>query len=153
MGARKFKPQNRLANVLNGGGMTAEELIRAAEARVTALQPTVQNYVAERLKLILRFATVSDDVLFSECQDLGREAMAVAEVAGAGGMETVGEIARGISAMIDSLKTNGVWHTEALRVHLNALLLVSQSRSADPSEGQLILQRLQQMRTALEISE
>ena len=150
--ARIFKPENRLAQAM-GGGQTAADLIAAADARIAALQPAVRSYVDEHLKRILRYATASEDVLFSECRELGRDALAVAEVAGAAGLETIGEITRGINAMVQSLTARGIWHTGALRLHLSALALVSQAQNQGAGDNSVMLNQLHAMRASLGIDE
>ncbi len=151
---RIFTPENRLASILHSReAPTGAELVTAAESRVDDLRGVILSYVAAKQKEIAAYAALGDDVLFAECRTLGDTALNVAEVAGAAGLEAVGEIARGISAMIDSLKTCGIWHTAALRLHINALGLIDQVSGADPAAGALVLKRLQAMREAIGIVE
>ena len=152
--ARVFTPENRLAKTFGTtAGCSAPELIAAAEVRVTALRPAIRAHVSQKLEAILRYASEGDDVLFAESCNLGEAALSIAEVAGAAGLETVGEIARGISAMVENLVTRGVWHTDALRLHIQALSLTSQTSDDASSENRLMLERLQTMRKVLDVAE
>lgn len=152
--ARIFTPENRLADVLQSlEGPTAEELIADAESRVSALGEAIRAYVAEKLEEIRVFAERGEEELFAECRTLGGAALDVAEVAGAAGMEAVGEVARGISAMVDNLVTSGVWHTDALRLHLDALALVNRGGGGLDDESEVILRRLRGMREAVGVVE
>lgn len=150
---RIFTPENRLAKILQTlDGCTRSELIAEAEARVAALRGPIRAFVAEKLQEVLAFCSYSEDLLFAECRTLGDLTLDIAEVAGAGGMEAIGEVARGISAMVDSLLSDGVWHTDALRLHLDALVLLGQEgRSA--AEDDVILERLRRMRRAIKVVE
>jgi hypothetical protein len=152
--ARIFTPENRLAKILlTLDAPDADDLVMEAEARVGRLSDGIRAYVASKLDEIMGYATQGEDVLFAECRTLGAAALNVAEVAGAARLETVGDIARGISAMVDNLITSGVWHTEALRLHLKALVLVNQGDGGRTPANQQILARLRSMREAIGIVE
>lgn len=152
--ARIFTPENRLAKILQTlDGPTTSELVADADARVSKLAGAIRSYVEEKLDAILAFAEQGEDVLFAECRTLSEVSLNVAEVAGAAGMEAIGEVARGITAMVDSLVTNGVWHSDALKLHLNALALVNQAGGKLTEENQVILTRLKGMREAVGVNE
>lgn len=152
--ARIFTPENRLAKILDSlDGPTAAELVMEAEGRVAQLSEAIHLYVEEKLKQILAFAEEGEEVLFAECQTLSSAALNVAEVAGAADMEAIGEVARGISAMVDGLVTSGVWHSDALKLHLDALALVNQAGGRLTDENKVILARLRGMREAVGVAE
>lgn len=145
---------NPLAGAVDAAtGVAARELVAEAAARVSALRPAIRHYVSLRLREILALSNESDEMLFAESRMLGDAALAVAETAGAAGMETVGEIARGISAMVENLLARGAWHSDALRLHIQALSLASQAADGDAPEDRLMLDRLQAMRKVLDIAE
>ena len=149
MSARVFTPENRLAKVLASlEGQTAAQLVDAAQLRVTRLEGVIRDYVGEKLAHLLGYARMGEEALFAESRELGAHANDIADVASAGGLHAVGEVARGISAMIDSLVRHGVWHTDALRLHLDALALLNHS-DGDATDGDLILSRLRSMRSAI----
>lgn len=145
---------NPLASAVDAAtGDTTRELVADAVARVSALSPVIRRYVSLRLQEILALSGASDEILFAESRRLGDAALAVAETAGAAGLQTVGEIARGISAMVDNLLTRGAWHSDALRLHIQALSLASQAADGDSPEDRLMLDRLHAMRKVLDVVE
>lgn len=152
--ARIFTPENRLAQILdNLDAPTAAELVAEAEGRASKLSVAIRAYVEEKLADIMAFATQGEEVLFAECQTLSTAALNVAEVAGAAEMEAIGEVARGISAMVEGLVTGGVWHSDALKLHLDALALVTQAGGRLTDENKVILARLRGMREAVGVAE
>lgn len=152
--ARIFTPENRLARMLSSlRGDMPEQLILDAEARVGLLQDAIRAYVRDRLSLIIAFAGLDEETLFARCQELGAMARDVAEVAGAGGLDAIGAAAGGINAMVESLVDRGVWHTDALKLHLEALTLLSQGRDPGQDQVKAITSQLLTMRRAIGISE
>ncbi len=148
--ARIFTPENRLAGFLDSlGGTATDVLVENAEHRVEAMVEGIREFVAEKLLLILPFAEEDDQVLFAECRTLAETATQIAEVAAAGKLHSIGEIALGISAMVNGLLTVGVWHSEALRVHIRALELVARARPPADRKEDPIVENLRQMRTAI----
>lgn len=152
--ARVFTPENRLGKILHSlGGPTAGEMVAEAERRVEALADTIRTFVAAKVKLILPFAEQDDDVLFAECRTLGDTAVQIAEVAAAAKLGAVGEVARGIANMVDGLLACGVWHGEALRVHIRALKLVAEPQGRPASNDEAIVDRLREMRMSIGLGE
>ncbi|MDP1737918.1 MAG: hypothetical protein Q8L23_10810 [Caulobacter sp.] len=152
--ARIFTPENRLARVLSSlQGATAEQLVANAEARVAGLETAIRAYVQDRLTPIMAYADLDEAALFARCQDLGAMSLDISEVAAAGGMVTIGEAARGISAMVEGLLDRGVWHTDALKLHLDALALLSQTPSPGAAQVKAIMDQLLTMRRSIGISE
>ena len=153
MKARIFTPENRLASTLatRPDSPTIGALTQAAEARAANLKDSIRTFVGDKVRAILRFAEASDDELFADCRQLGEDAQHVAEVAAAAGLDEVGEICLGVSAMVDALTRSGIWHSDALRVHLHALLLTQQSKSA--TNPAAVLGRLKTMRASLGVSD
>jgi len=154
MSARAIMPENRLARALRpAGGLDARELIAQAEARIELLRPSIRAHVQEMVGEIAPFARQDDDSLFAGRRRLGAAALSVAEVAGAAGMVSVGEIARGLSAMLNSILAKGIWHTDPLRLHIHALALAMQAGDDACPQTQLMLARLSQMRKVLDVAE
>lgn len=151
---RIFTPENRLAQVLRPeDGATAASLIAEADARVAALADSIRAFVADRIALIGPYADRSDDELLAGCRDIGGSAMNIAEVAEAAGLDTVGAVARGVCLMHDGLINLGVWHTEALRIHLRALRLVGGPDGPTDEEGRRIVDDLLVLRQSLGLPE
>lgn len=152
MAVKIYKPENRLANTITRrDAPTMGELAKAAETRVEALKPPIRTFVEDKVRAIVAQAAATDDALFAECRPLGDQARDVAEVAGAAGMDAIGEVCLGISAMVDGWTRQGLWRVDALRVHLHALTLVNQSTSEDNTKA--VLDRLKLMRRALGITD
>lgn len=152
--ARIFTPENRLAGVLSSlQGVAPERLVADAEARVARLETAIRAYVGDRLTPIMAFADLSEAALFAGCQELGAMSLDISEVAAAGGMVAIGEAARGISAMVEGLLDRGVWHTDALKLHLDALVLLSQTPSPGATQVKAIMDQLLTMRRSIGISE
>ena len=152
MSVKIYKPENRLAKTMpRPGAPTKGELTKAAETRVETLKPPIRSFVEAKVRTIVGQTTASDDQLFSECRALGDQARDVAEVAGAAGMEAIGEVCLGISAMVDGWTRQGIWRVDALRVHLHALTLVNQSTSEDNTKS--VLERLKLMRRSIGIND
>jgi hypothetical protein len=151
--ARVFDVDNRLAKVLcNLGGEVAAKLIAQAEAEVAKLHALIRAYVSEEVAAILIYSGAGDDVLLADCERLCRHALNVAEVAGAAELTGLGEVAGGINALIENLKSTGLWHTEALRLHLRAMMLLSQD-AIDPAGEGVVLEQLRTMRRAIGVQE
>ena len=64
----------------------------------------------------------------------------------AAGRAATGEAARGIHAVIDAMTRHGVWHTEALKLHLDALAVLGGDAEPDQAVIDQMLSRLQDMR-------
>ena len=151
---RTIFPYNRLSGAVDTlEGESPQKLVSDAGQLVIAMRPHIRSYVAAKVANLSRFATETDEVLLAEGRTIGAITLAIAEVAGAGGMQTIGEIARGTSALVDSLLHKGGWHSTAVRIHLQSLTLASQSQTDDEPAERLMLDRLQIMRKVLAVSE
>lgn len=154
MSARVFTPENRLASALSSlEAPTLSELANDAEARLARLEGAIRLYVHEKLREIAEYAAKPEEELFAECRSLANHALEVAEVASAGGLAAIGEVARGIKAMVDSLITGGVWHTDALRLHISVITVLNQQVGEGEPDDELVLSRLRNMRRALGVAE
>jgi hypothetical protein len=97
---------------------------------------------------IIAFAACSEEDLFAESSKLGRHALNVADIAGAAGLKTIGEVANGINSLLQNLSSSGLWHSEALRLHLNAMALINEGSAGAQAEA-VVLERLRAMRRAI----
>ena len=144
---RIFYPENRLAPIIGDGrDATGDALEKAAESRVAALKDSILAYVALQLSVFSELARAADEDLFAECRRLESAALGICEVAGAAGLSDMGEAARGVNAMISALTTHGVWHTDALRLHMHAVAMFATEPAPSGEEAKKILSRLQTMR-------
>lgn len=149
-----FMPENRLADIIGGpDDPTAASLVRDAETRVFALRDQIRQYVAEQHAILAERADAPEELIFADCQQIAHAARSISDVAGAAGMETLGEAARGIFALINALGCKGVWHTDALKLHVDALALFNSDAPPGNSDSVQILKRLRAMRDWLGVVE
>lgn len=149
---RVFSLVNRLAKVIDAPNAQPQEvLISKANANVEELGDAFRTHIRAKVSEILAYADQGDDVLHAEREGLGRAALSVAEIAGAANMEAVGEVSRGISAMLSDLASGG-WRSDALLVHIRSLGLVSQL-GPPTAPDLLVLDRLAAMRKAIGVVE
>jgi hypothetical protein len=152
--ARVFDVENPLAKVIcTLGGELPAKLVETADREVAKLHSIIRDYVRDEVAAILIYSSAGEDLLFADSERLGQHALNVAEVAGAAGLDGIGEIAAGINSLIENLRESGLWRPEALRLHLDALTLVSQGGAIDRSGEGLVLRRLRAMRQAIGVQE
>jgi len=148
--ARIYAVKNRISEaLLSKDGPTADSLVSDADGRVARLAGRIGAFVDGKVEHLSHWAEMPEDALFSGCQAIGEPAMNIAEVAEAAGLDAVGSVARGLCVMVDGLVSRGIWHTDALRVHLRALVVVhAQSGKQDP-DNLRIVEELRALRAAL----
>jgi uncharacterized protein YnzC (UPF0291/DUF896 family) len=151
---KTFNPANRLAQILEGSeGVSFEEMVAASEVRVEDLLPGLRESVREKINAITVIHDEGEDSLFARSQEVGDLAMNIAEVAGAARLPALGEVARGICAMIESLLSAGVWHTDGLNLHIMSLTLLSAGKPLPADEVRKMLKQLREMRRAIGVLE
>jgi hypothetical protein len=154
MPVKVFLPENRLADFVGVvDGVLPNELVSAAEARVEDMRESLEEVIAATLEEMLALGMQPEELVFADCREISRLALEIAEIAGAAGMTSIGEAARGVRIMIDSLFLGGVWHSDALRLHFEALQLLSSEPRPGPDEETAILARLQRMRQRVGVRE
>ena len=150
---RIFMPANRLAKTLDSpAGVDFHRLVDAAERRVAALAVTIRPYVAEQIARLEAIQREGEESMFGRCREIGEAAMNIAELAGAAGRAPAGDVARGIRAMADNLSYSGLWHSDALALHISALPLLNDP-DLPAKEARIVVGRLHQMRKALKVVE
>lgn len=149
-----FTPENRLAKVIGGmGDATAEELAKNAEGRVRALRPVIRKRVQEIAEELALLSERPETEIFAECKALGDKALEICEIAGAADLQAIGDAARGVHALIDALFTAGVWHTEALKLHVESLMVLNGDPPPPAEAARQMLARLRGMREWLGVPE
>ena len=147
-------PANRLAQILEGSdGVSFEEMVAASEVRVENLLPSLRESVREKIDAITEIYEDGEESLFSRSQEVGDLAMNIAEIAGAARLPALGEVARGICAMIESLLSAGVWHTDGLHLHIMSLTLLSAGKPLPADEVSRMLNQLREMRRSIGVFE
>lgn len=153
--AEIFMPENRLGAILGGASdPTSARLTKAAERRVDTLQSGLRLHVAGNMQIVRALARQSDETLLAESHALGDAAQAICEVAGAAGLYALGEAARGVFMMVAAHAAQGIWRPEALKVHMNAMIMIDAEPDPDAASGRhaLILEELQGLRTRIGIA-
>lgn len=148
-----FAPDNRLATILDPQGAPFGELVAAADERLDALGDQIRAFVAAETERMLAIHELGEEEMFGRARELGERASAVAEVAGAAGLDDVGEVANGIYAMVEGLLESGVWHSDALGLHLSVLRLMSSETPLEAKAREATLARLRVMRTRVGVEE
>ena len=153
--AEIFMPENRLGAIIgDAADPTTSRLARAAELRVDTLKAGLLLHVASHMQIIRRLARQSDDVALLDCGELGEAAQAICEVAGAAGLYALGEAARGVFIMVAAQGVQGLWRPEALKAHLNAMVMIDGEPDPDHMSGRhaTILEELLALRTKIGIA-
>ncbi len=149
-----FWAENRLAKILpKVGGAAFEDLVAASEARVALLADKIREHVSAQVAQIVKIHDMGEEEMFAQCIEIGDAAMNIAETAGAAELQPVGEAARGIRAMVDSLVSSGVWHSDALALHITSLALLNGPTPPSAKETKAILKRLHDLRAAIGVAE
>ncbi len=149
-----FTPENRLADVIcDPEAPTAASMVRDAEGRVWAMRDQIRAHVSQQHAILTERAKGSEAEIFADCQQIAEAARAISDVAGAADLEALGEAARGIYALINALGCKGVWHTDALRLHVNALALFNSDSPPSRGDAAQILKRLRAMREWIGVPE
>jgi hypothetical protein len=142
-----FTPENRLADIVGeSDDPTVASLVRDAENRVFGLRDQIRRHVAEQHAVLARLAHAPEEEIFADCHKIAAAARGISDVAGAADMEAVGEAARGIFALINALGCKGVWHTDALKLHVTALALLNSDTPPSRGDAVQILKKLKAMR-------
>jgi hypothetical protein len=149
-----FLPHNRLAKIVDSpDGVAFDKLVADSERRASLMAVSIRAYVSEQIALIVDIYDQGEEILFARCVEVSDAALHIAEIAAAAGSPDLGEAARGIRAMVDSLVNAGVWHTDALELHITSLELFSGSSAPGREEADRILERLQVMRRSIGVIE
>jgi hypothetical protein len=125
---------------------TAEDLAQNAERRVATLKSSLRSHVAGQVRIIAAMSNLSEETVFAQSTALGNAALAICEIAGAAEMAPLGEAARGIYILMEAQKSQGVWHTDALRLHINALMMFDKDPDISTATAEGILAELKTLR-------
>lgn len=145
-----FVPSNSLGRILGApDGKTFEELVAAAEANVERLQPLGLSILRDKVRELVVLCERPEDIVFGDSPEVARIAMHVAEDADQVGDADIAQTARGVCAMMDALFDDGVWHSEALEVHVQALKVLASPLPLSQSQKITIQRELFQMRQSI----
>ena len=152
--ARIFRPENRLAAIFGTlRDPTVEELESSAQTNLDGMRDRIRAFAIEQLKVVSTLADEPEEVIFAECRTMSNAALAISEVAGAAGLEDLGGAALGLHIMIDALFTQGIWHTDALRLHVETLAMLAANPDLSQTEASKVLNQMQMMRNLIGVVE
>lgn len=144
-----FVPRNRLASILTGpGGKPFAEHVECAREAVQEITPALVGSIEGDVRTLIRLCRQEEAELFGHCREIGWLALKVVETARLGGRPALAEAAKGVWEMIDALSMRGVWHTEALRLHVDALNALTPA-AANGEAGQAMADALLRLRERL----
>lgn len=144
-----FNPRNRLSHILTATDRSGfVDHVRHAEQALGHLTPAMAKALDEQIQSLDRLCRGEEAEVFVACRDIGLAALTVVESARLAGRPDVADTAEGVWEMIDALSTRGVWHTDALRVHADALIALS-SDTVPSDQSATIISELRRLRLAI----
>lgn len=145
-----FVPRNRLSKILSSLNRKAfAEHIEAAEREVERIAPVLGASIEGDVQALIRLCRQDEADIFAQSREIGWLALKIVESARLARRPELADAAEGVWEMIDALSARGVWHTEALRVHVEALLALTAEPGIDPVQKQVIARELIRMRAAV----
>ncbi|MFY7852416.1 MAG: hypothetical protein ACOVQ6_11590 [Brevundimonas sp.] len=150
----EFIPRNRLSKILAALNRKAfAEHVQNAEREVERLAPILGESIEGDVQALIFLCRQDETEIFANSFEIGWLALKIIESARIAQRPELANAAEGVWEMIDALSKRGVWHTEALRVHVEALLALSSEAGADAAQRQVIARALLKMRTAVGASD
>lgn len=144
-----FVPRNPMARILSGLDRKAFSAhVAGAEQAVAALTPELVQSLRDDVVALIRQCRQDEAEVFGQCREIGRMALTVVETARLAGRTAVAEAAVGVWEMTDALSERGVWHTDALRLHADALAGLISGADDEP-DAAAIAHELARMRAGL----
>lgn len=145
-----FVPRNRLSKILTSLDRKAfSEHVENAEKEVEKIAPVLGESIEGDVQALIRLCRQDEADIFGQCREIGWLALRIVESARLAKRPELAEAAEGVWEMIDALSTRGVWHTEALRIHVEALLTLTSEAGADANQRAVIARELIRMRAAI----
>jgi hypothetical protein len=145
-----FVPRNRLAKILSAMDRKAfSEHVANAEREVERVAPSLGESLDEDVRGLIRLCRQPEAEIFAQCREIGWLALRIVEGARLAGRSQLAEAARGVWEMVEALSERGVWHTDALRLHVDAMQALISTTPID-AEGLAAIEReLLKMRAAI----
>lgn len=145
-----YLPPNSLARIIGApDGKSFEDLVAAAEANVERLKPLGVTVLHDKVRELVELCERPEDIVFGESPLVARIAAHVAEDAAQVGDDEIAQTARGVSAMMNALFEQGIWHSEALEVHVQALKVLASHLPLSQSQKITMQRELFQMRQSI----
>lgn len=144
-----FVPRNRLARILTDPGRKPfDEHVACALTAVEEITPALVGGIEGDVRTLICLCRQKEPEVFGQCRDIGRVALKLVETARLGERPALAEAAKGVWEMIDALSAHGVWHTEALRLHVEALSALTPAAANGP-DGLAMASELLRLRERL----
>jgi hypothetical protein len=145
-----FVPRNRLSKILTSLDRRAfAEHVEAAEREVQRLAPVLGESIEGDVQALIRLCRQDEADIFAQSREIGWLALKIVESARLARRAELADAAEGVWEMIEALTARGVWHTEALRIHVEALLALTADTGLDRPDRRVIAGELMRMRTAV----
>ncbi len=133
------RPEERLAQALSA--------IDDANASGDRVKSAVRTYVRDKLSHVPPYAPDGERALMARRRELESDMLDVAKVASAAGLPGMREVAYAASGLLAAHARHGFWRPDALRLHLDALALLTDA--PDPAARERILEPLRTLREGM----
>lgn len=144
-----FTPRNPLARILAGADRQSfADHVAGAEQAVKAIAPSLIESLDGDVRGLIRLCRQDEDAIFGQCREIGWLALKIVEAARLAGRPGLADVAKGVWEMVDALSDRGVWHTDALRLHGDAMGALM-ADAAGVSDEEAIARELARMREAI----
>jgi hypothetical protein len=145
-----FVPRNRLSKILSSLNRKAfAEHVEAAEREVERIAPILSESIEGDVQALIRFCRQDEADIFAQSREIGWLALKIVESARLACRPELADAAEGVWELVEALTARGVWHTEALRIHVEALLALTADTGLDEPDRRVIAGELLRMRTAV----
>lgn len=145
-----FVPHNRLSKIVSSlDRRSFAEHVARAEEEVEAVAAVLAESLNGDVQILIRMCRQDEADIFAQSREIGWLALRILETARLGRREELARAAEGVWEMIEALSERGVWHTDALRLHVEALNALTSSIDIDDDEQIVMDQALVRMRQAI----
>lgn len=145
-----FVPRNRLAKILSGMDRKAFEAhVQNADWEVGLITPILSESIEGDVQSLIRLCRQDEAEVFGQCREIGWLALRIVESAGLARRPELAEAAKGVWEMIEALSNRGVWHTDALGLHIDALQTLTSESPNDAESMAGMVRALLAMRAAI----
>jgi hypothetical protein len=142
--AKVFKVQNRLSKVVRlPGGKTVAEALRSADKRIESARETCLATLEDKVGRLAAYADQGPSDPAAALDGLYRAADEIFSVAGAFGLNGLGDAAYGLCDLAGRFQVEGPVNWQAISVHVNGIRLLSTGAVADP---EMVLAGLREVR-------
>lgn len=145
-----FVPRNRLSKILSAMNRKAfAEHVENAEREVDRIAPILGESINGDVQSLIRLCRQDEATIFGQCSEIGWLALRIVESARLARRPELAEAAKGVWEMIEALSVRGVWHTDALRLHVDAMQALTSGAPIGPEGLATIERELLKMREAI----